>query len=112
MEQYNIRSTDGKESGLMPLDDLKKLVQEGKLKGTTMVFTTGSNKWRLAASISEVRDIIREFDATQDSVLDRIRTEGAASNTVVMKARRKERLEGGKKSFWGKILGSGDSEKK
>src|SRR5437016_1264347 len=103
MEQYNIRFSDGTETGLISLDDVKKLVQEGKLKGTSMVFTTGSNKWRLAASIVEVRDLIREFDATQDSVLDRIRTEGAESHTVVMKARRKERLEGGKKSFWKKI---------
>ncbi len=112
MEQFNIRFSDGKETGLISLEQVRQLVQDGKLKGTSMVFTTDSNKWRLAASISEVRDLIREFDATQDGVLDRIRTQGAESHTVVIKARRKERLEGGKKPFWKKLLGSGDSEKK
>ena len=112
MEQYNIRFSDGTETGLISLEQVRQLVQDGKLKGTSMVFTSGSNKWRLAASILEVRDLIREFDATQDGVLDRIRTEGTASHTVVMKARRKDRLEGGKKPFWKKIFGSGDSGKK
>lgn len=108
MEQYNIRSTDGKETGLISLDQVKQLVREGKVKGTSMVSTTSSNKWRLAASITEIRDLIREFDGTQDGVLDRIRTEGAESHTVVMKARRKVHLNKDK-PFWKRILGSGDS---
>ena len=105
METYIIRSTDGTESSPVSLEDLSALVKDGKVRGTSMIYTEGSKRWRLAASISEVRDLIREFAPGQDAVLDRIRTEGAASNTVQIKKRRQEREEV-KNPFWKRIFGS------
>ena len=107
MERYIIRSTDGTESSPVSFEELSVLVKDGKVRGTSMVYTEGSRKWRLAASIVEVRDLIREFAPGQDAVLDRIRTEGATSNTVQIKKRRQA---GGKakKSFWKRIFGASE----
>lgn len=109
METYKIRFSDGSETGPLTLEDVKKFIVEKKLKGTSMVHTETSGKWRLAASIVEVRDLIREFDDTQDGVLDRIRPEGTNSNTMMVKKKRQEAKEG-PKGFWKRMLGGGSDK--
>ena len=104
MERYNIRASDGTETGAILVEEVKTLIEQGKVKGTSMIYTEGSQKWRLAASIPEIRDLIREFDPTQDKVLDRIRTEGAESHTIIIKARREAHMKE-KMSFWSRIFG-------
>ena len=111
MELYIIRSGDGVETKPLSIDEVKSLIQNEGVKGTSMVFTESSQKWRLAASIPEVRALIREFNVGQDRVLDRIRTEGMESKTSILKAKRKIQ-EDAQRPFWKRIFGVSEKEKK
>lgn len=75
-ERYTVRASDGVEYGPTTYEELKVLVKQGRVKATTMVFTKSSNRWHLAASIQEVRALLRKYNPSQDSVLNRIRAMG------------------------------------
>jgi len=74
MELYTIRASDGVEYGPCPLEQVKELVKQGRVKATTMVFTQSTQRWHLAASVGEVRVFLRQYNPSQDSTLNRIRS--------------------------------------
>lgn len=76
IELYTIRASDGVEYGPSTLEQVKELAKQGRLKATTMVFTRSSNRWHLAASVPEIRLLLREYNPSQDSTLNRIRAQG------------------------------------
>lgn len=72
-ELYNVRASDGVEYGPMTIEQMRDLVKEGRVRATTMVFTRSSGRWHLAASLQEVRALLRKYAQGQTSVLNRIR---------------------------------------
>jgi len=74
MELYTIRASDEVEYGPCPLEQVKELVKQGRVKATTMVFTQSTQRWHLAASVGEVRVFLRQYNPSQNSTLDRIRS--------------------------------------
>lgn len=72
-ERYIIRAGDGVEYGPATYEEVKELVKQGRVKATTMVFTKSTNHWHLAASVQEVRALLRTYNPAQDSTLNRIR---------------------------------------
>ncbi len=110
MELYTIRATDGVEYGPMNIDQAAELVKQGRVKATTMVFTQSANRWHLAASVAEIRALLRKYSATQNTTLDRIR---ALASTVprdsahaMMAVGRVSTIRVKKKQpFWKKLFG-------
>jgi hypothetical protein len=74
VELYTIRSGNGVEYGPSKFEEVKELVKQGRVKATTMVFTKSTNRWHLAASVSEVRALLRRYVPSQNSILNRIRS--------------------------------------
>src|SRR5687767_5948344 len=74
MELYTVRASDGVEYGPSNIDQIQELVKQGRVKATTMIFTQSTNRWHLAASVQEVRALLRKYNPDQDGVLNRIRT--------------------------------------
>jgi len=79
MELYKIRGGDGIEYGPANIEQVLELVKQGRVKATTMVFVQSANRWHLAASVTEVRAMLRQFSPKPDSTLDRIRAQGTAN---------------------------------
>jgi hypothetical protein len=78
-ETYTIRTGDGVEHEGLNFAEVKELVKGGKVKATTMIFTRSSKLWHLAASIREVRALLRRYNPDQNSILNRIRSMGIHS---------------------------------
>jgi hypothetical protein len=101
VEYYTVRAGDGVEYGPADYDEVKRLVKLGRIKATTMILKKTTKRWHLAASIPEVRSLLRKYNPSQNSVLDRIRAiDNAAhdprrSSTVRLKI---------KKAFWKKFF--------
>ena len=74
---YTIRASDGVEYGPSTLEQVKELVKQGRVKATTMIFTQSSKRWHLAASVPEIRALLRQYNPSQDSTLNRIRSVSA-----------------------------------
>ncbi len=81
-ERYTIRASDGVEYGPSTYEELKILAKQGRIKATTMVFTKSSNRWHLAASVTEVRALLRKYNPGQDSILNRIRSMGSIRDSA------------------------------
>lgn len=100
-EMYTIRAGDGVEYGPANYEELKELVKLGRIKATTMILKSATKRWHLAASVPEVRSLLRRYNPSQDSILDRIRAIDHAahdprrSSTVRLKI---------KKAFWKKFF--------
>lgn len=80
---YRIQFADGAETDLLDLHAMETFVKEGRVRATTMVFIESENKWRLAASVPEVRLLIRKFNESQDSTLDKIRPPEGGQTTRI-----------------------------
>ncbi len=80
---YRIRFADGTETGSLDLHAIEPFVKEGRVRATTMIFIESENKWRLAASVPEVRLLIRKFNEGQDSTLDKIRPPEGGQTTRI-----------------------------
>jgi hypothetical protein len=80
-ELYTVRSGDGVEYGPANFEEIKRLVKLGRIKATTMVMRKSSKRWHLAASVPEIRALVRKYNPSQDSVLDRIRSIDHSSGT-------------------------------
>ena len=109
MELYTIRAADGVEYGPVNIDQVVELVKQGRVKATTMVFVQSANRWHLAASVSEIRELLRKYSPTQGSTLDRIRALGKVgprdSIHGVMAAGRISTIRIKKKQpFWKKLF--------
>lgn len=76
---YTVRTRDGLEIGPLKLEEVGKLVQEGQFSSTAMIYRSDTKRWHLAASIPEVRVILRKFNPRRDSHISRLR-QGAAEN--------------------------------
>jgi hypothetical protein len=100
-ELYTVRAGDGVEYGPADYDEIKRFVKLGRIKATTMIFKKSSKRWHLAASILEIRSLLRRYNPGQNSVLDRIRAIDHAahdprrSSTVRLKI---------KNAFWKKFF--------
>jgi hypothetical protein len=106
-EFYTVRTGDGVEHQNLTLLEVKDLVQKGHVKATTMVLTRTSNRWHLAASILEIRRLLRKYNPGQNSILDRIRnmrvhSRDRASNMGVDPDFTMIKV---KKPFWKKLFG-------
>lgn len=75
-EIYTVRGGDGVEYGPIHISQLQELVKQAKVKATTMIYTQSTGRWHLAASIVEVRALLRQYNPTQNSALNRIRAMG------------------------------------
>jgi hypothetical protein len=100
-DTYRYRGADGVEVGPLGYQELRSSIQEQRLKGTTMVWTSATDKWHLAASLPEVRVLIRKFNPGQDGILDRIR---AMRKSTVDKRRASTTHFKVKKPFWAKFF--------
>ena len=70
---YTVRTRDGLEIGPLSLEEVAKLAQEGQFSSTAMVFRSDSKRWHLAASIPEIRVILRKYNPRRDSHISRLR---------------------------------------
>ena len=74
MEMYNIRGADGVEYGPCDIEGIKELVKQKRIKATTMVYCHSTSSWHLAASVQEIRHLLRKYDPSQSSTLNRLRS--------------------------------------
>ncbi|MDD2710785.1 MAG: hypothetical protein PHV34_22620 [Verrucomicrobiae bacterium] len=72
-EAYTIRGADGIEYGPCNLEQVKEIVRQKRIKATTMVYRHSTHTWHLAASINEIRGLMRKYDPSQSSTLNRLR---------------------------------------
>jgi hypothetical protein len=77
-EIYTVRGGDGVEYGPINISQLQELVKQSKVKATTMIHTQSAGRWHLAASIVEVRALLRQYNPTQNSALNKIRAMGGS----------------------------------
>ncbi len=70
---YTIRTRDGLEVGPLSLEEVAMLAQEGQFSSTAMVSRSDSKRWHLAASIPEIRVILRKHNPRHDSHISRLR---------------------------------------
>jgi hypothetical protein len=70
---YTVRTRDGLELGPVGLEDISRIVQEGQLSSTSMIFRSDTKRWHLAASIPEIRALLRKFNPRRDSHISRLR---------------------------------------
>ena len=105
MEGYIIKLPVQTETPPMSLDAIRDLIQQKKIKATTLIYTEDSKKWRLASSIGEIRHLIREFDPMQDEVLNSLSSDGFSEDTIRIFAKRKEKepKQEVAKPFWKKL---------
>ena len=102
MAGYILKLLGQSETEPLSLDEVRVLVQQKKVRGTTLVYTEDSQKWRLATSVRETRNLIREFDPTQDKVLDRLSSDAVAGNTLALLAKRRAK-EKATKPLWKRL---------
>jgi hypothetical protein len=76
MELYRIRGSDGVEYGPSNIEQVQELVKQGRVKATTMIFVQSTQRWHLAASVAEVRCLLRQYNPNQSSTLNKIRSMG------------------------------------
>jgi hypothetical protein len=74
---YTIRTGDGVEHQSIGLKEVQQFVKEDRIKATTMVLTQSTQRWHLAASVPEIRKLLRQYNPSQNSVLNRLRSMGA-----------------------------------
>ncbi len=74
MELYTVKASDGVEYGPCNIEQVQELAKQGRVKATTMIFAQSTQRWHLAASIAEIRALLRKFNPSQDSALNRIRS--------------------------------------
>jgi len=92
-ELYTVRAGDGIEYGPADFEEVKRLVKLGRVKATTMILRKTTKRWHLAASIPEIRALVRKYNPSQNTTLDRIRafdqsgTDPRRSSTVRLKIR-------------------------
>jgi hypothetical protein len=106
MDLYTIRGSDGVEYGPSNIAQVQELVKQGRVKATTMVFTQSGKRWHLAASIPEVRSLLRQYNPSQDSALNRIRSMGGNirnSAHAIMAAGRVSTIRIKKKNIFAKL---------
>ena len=106
MERYNVRASDGVEYGPCSLDEVMELIKQGRVKATTMIFTQSTARWHLACSIAEVRPLLRKYNPSQNSALNRIRAANSnvrdsAHGSVAMRRISTIRV---KHPFWKKLF--------
>jgi hypothetical protein len=77
-EIYTVRGGDGIEYGPINIAQVQELVKQVKIKATTMIYVQSAGRWHLAASIPEVRALLRQLNPTQNSALNRIRAMGGS----------------------------------
>jgi hypothetical protein len=70
---YTVRTRDGLEVGPLSLEQVAKLVQEGQFSSTAMVYRSDTKRWHLAASVPEIRVILRKYNPRRDSHISRLR---------------------------------------
>ena len=70
---YTVRTRDGLEFGPLSLDEVAKLAQGGQFSSTAMVYCSDTKRWHLAASIPEIRVILRKYNPRRDSRISRLR---------------------------------------
>lgn len=70
---FTVRTRDGLEVGPLSLEQVAKLAQEGQFSSTAMVFRSDTKRWHLAASIPEIRVILRKYNPRRDSHISRLR---------------------------------------
>lgn len=108
MELYTIRGSDGVEYGPCNIEQVQELVKQGRVKATTMVYTQSAKRWHLAASVNEVRALLRKHSPNASSALNRIRGIGTGaprdSAHVMMGRISTIRV---KRPFWKRIFGRG-----
>jgi hypothetical protein len=109
-EFYTVRTGDGIEHQNLTLDEVRELVLKGQVKATTMILTRTTNRWHLAASILEIRRLMRKYNPGQNSILDRIRnmrvhSRDRASNMGVDPDFTMIKV---KKPFWKKLFSKGE----
>jgi hypothetical protein len=110
-EMYLIRTGGGVEYGPTNFDHIKKLAKEGQIKATTMIFTVSTKRWHLAASVPEVRALVRRYKPDQDEILDRLRSVNASvsrdHSTMFDPRRSGIRI---KRPFWKRFFSKPDYE--
>ena len=74
---YTVRTRDGLEIGPLSLEEVAKLAQGGQFSSTAMIYRSDTKRWHLAASIPEIRVILRKYNPRRDSHISRLR-QGAA----------------------------------
>ncbi len=104
MELYTVRASDGVEYGPCNLDQLTELVKQGRIKATTMVFTLSTNRWHLAASLGDLRNLLRKYNPDQNSTLNRIRAAGSVRDSAHMAVHRVSSIRV-KNPFWKRLFG-------
>jgi hypothetical protein len=77
---YTIKTRDGLEVGPVSLEDLARIVQEGQLSSTSMVFRSDTKRWHLAASIPEIRALLRKYNPRRDSHISKLRKYATGGN--------------------------------
>jgi uncharacterized protein DUF4339 len=70
---YTIRTRDGLEVGPLSIEEVAKLAQEGQFSSTAMIYRSDTKRWHLAASIPEIRVILRKYNPRRDSHISRLR---------------------------------------
>lgn len=70
---FTVRTRDGLEIGPLTLEEVAKLAQEGQFSSTSMVFRSDTKRWHLAASVPEIRVILRKYNPRRDSHISRLR---------------------------------------
>lgn len=108
-EFYTVRTGDGVEHQNLTLVEVKDLVQKGQVKATTMILTRTTNRWHLAASILEIRRLLRKYNPGQNSILDRIRNMKVHSRDRSNMATNPDfTMIKVKKPFWKKLFSRGE----
>ena len=77
---YTVRTRDGLEVGPLKLEEVAKLVQEGQFSSTAMVYRSDTKRWHLAASIPEIRVVLRKYNPRRDSHISRLRQGATMEN--------------------------------
>jgi len=70
---YTVKTHDGLEIGPIPLEKVIALAQEGQFSSTSMIFKNDTRRWHLAASLPEIRVILRKHNPRHDSHISRLR---------------------------------------
>jgi hypothetical protein len=77
---YTVKTRDGLEVGPLSLEEMAHVIQEGQLSSTTMVFRSDTKRWHLAASVPEIRAMLRKYNPRRDSHISRLRRYATGGN--------------------------------
>ena len=80
---YTVKTREGLEIGPMKLEEMIKIAQEGQFSSTSMIFKSDTKRWHLAASIPEIRGVLRKYNPRHDSHISKLRqgTSGDAQSS-------------------------------